>query len=476
MILIILFTGILVLTFFIQKYFHLIQSALIIPGPWFVPFIGNVQMIIHVQSKELFRMIDELREIYQRTFRICLGTNLWVFLHSPEETREALNNNSLVRADTFQKLNVLLGKGLLLSEGKHWHDQRKVLAPAFHPNVLTSFTEKIYYHSDVFVERVLRKKEVEISEYVFPCMLDTICDTSMGNNLRTQEEDYSSYVHAFHDASEILFQRMSNPLYFLDVVFNLTHLSKRLKHAITLIHNLTEEMIKQKADDLKLHDGPEYNRNLLHILLTTEIDGKPLSFQKIKDEVNTFLFAGVDTTAAAMNFIFYCLAKYPECQEELYNEVSAFSSEDFPNINEMKYLDMFLKECLRLYTIVPLTGRQVTREIQIGSTTLVPGTTVWINMYGLAHDPQYFSEPNKFDPARFSNDKTAIPPYVFLPFSGGPHSCIGKRYAMMIMKILTARAVKQMKVFLKNPEEKLDLKTEMVLKSVNGIHLIFDKR
>ncbi|XP_055855526.1 probable cytochrome P450 311a1 isoform X2 [Episyrphus balteatus] len=424
-------------------------------------------------------MIDELRQTYQSTFRILLGPNLWVFLHSPEETREALNEDSLLRADTFQKLNVLLGNGLLLSEGKQWYNHRRSLAPAFHPNVLAGFTDRIYHHSDVFVDKVLKRKELEVSEYIFPCMLDTICETSMGKNLRTQEEECSAYVHAFHDASEILFERMSYPLFFFDWIFNLTPSCKKLQNAITMIHNLTDEIIKEKAEDLKVQGNQtvgKYNRTLLHILLTTEVDGKSMSFQEIKDEVNTFLFAGVDTTAAAMNFILYCLAKYPECQEKLYNEISSDTESNYPNINEMKYLDMFIKECLRFYTIVPLTGRQVTKKINIGNYEIVPGTTLWINMYGLAHDAKRFPEPDKFDPERFGSDGPEIPPYVFLPFSGGPHSCIGKRYAMLIMKIVTVRTLQRTKIQLQNPNEILELKAEMVLKSTSGINLIFEKR
>ncbi|XP_055903409.1 probable cytochrome P450 311a1 [Eupeodes corollae] len=476
---VLVFIAILILVRLIQRYFNIIQSGYRIDGPWFIPFIGNAQFIWNMKPNALFSRVERLRETYQRTFRIFLGTNLWVFLHSPEEMRKALNEDSLERADTFQQLEVLLGDGLLLSEGKRWYNHRRALAPAFHPNVLASFTDRIYYHADVFIDRVLNRKEVEISDYIFPCMLDTICDTSMGKNLRTQEDDFSPYVHAFHETSELLFQRMSYPPYFLDCIFNLTNASKRLKKSIAMIHNLTDEVIKEKADSLKTdknHQPAEkYNRTLLQILLTTEIDGKPVSFQEIKDEVNTFLFAGVDTTAAAMSFIFYCMGKYSECQEKLYKEISS-DPDCYSNINEIKYLDMFIKECLRLYTIVPLTGRQVTKEITIGSTNLIPGTTLWVNMYGLAHDPKYFPQPYEFNPERFGSDATEIPPYVFLPFSGGPHSCIGKRYAMLIMKILTVRALKRTRVQLKNPNEKLELMAEMVLKSTNGIHLKFEKR
>lgn len=221
---------------------------------------------------------------------------------------------------------------------------------------------------------------------------------------------------------------------------------------------------------------------LLDTLLTAEIEQKPLSVQEIRDEVNTFVLAGVDTTTAAMGFVFYALAKYPQEQEKLIKELQDCDMTFCNNItetelNKLEYLDMFLKECMRFYTIVPLTGRQTTYDTKIGRQTYPPGVTLWINMYGLCHDKTLFEDPMTFKPSRFSKDLYEnIPRFSYIPFSAGPHICIGRKYAVLMMKILTLKVLQNFKLELKNPAEELVLMMEMVLKSKNGIKLKFKER
>lgn len=194
---------------------------------------------------------------------------------------------------------------------------------------------------------------------------------------------------------------------------------------------------------------------------------------------------GVDTTTAAMGFILYSLAKYPamqmkiqqEIKEILTNEQTETVSLTSNQINCMEYLDMFIKECLRYYTIVPVTGRQTTADTKIGNIEYCAGITLWINMYGLAHDENFFEDPYEFRPERFSKENQAkLPPFSYIPFSGGPHVCIGRKYAWLIMKILTVRILQNFEITLKHPNEKLVLMAQMVLKSLHGINLIFKQR
>lgn len=184
-----------------------------------------------------------------------------------------------------------------------------------------------------------------------------------------------------------------------------------------------------------------------------------------------------------MCFILYSLGKYPLEQQKLVEEIQSIhvdSQQTFPtssDLNRLEYLDMFIKECLRLYTVVPMTGRQTTQSTKLGGRSYPAGVTLWVNMYGLSHDSSLFEQPFEFRPSRFARlEYQRLPKFSYIPFSGGPHVCIGRKYALLIMKVMVVRILQQFEVVLKDPEEELILMAQMTLKSKNGINVMFKER
>uniref|UniRef100_A0A1A9VWQ0 Cytochrome P450 n=1 Tax=Glossina austeni TaxID=7395 RepID=A0A1A9VWQ0_GLOAU len=401
---------------FLSKWYKIFLIGLKIPGPLVLPMLGNVQMVSKLKPENLLLSLRNFREIYDQTYRLWLGPELWVFLHTPQETRDVLNNKNLSRPQAFQYLNALIGNGLLISEGNHWAMHRRILEPA---------------------------------------------------------------------SNELLFQRMTNPLLFPDIIYRLTPMYSELKESLKIIHKLMSDIVQERQNYLATKEqttAGKIGKTFLDTLLTPTNTGKIFSFQDIRDEVNTFVLAGVDTTTSAMCYVLYALAKYPQEQQKLSEEIQHIQqgcklspNVDFNELQKYKYLDLFMKECLRFYTVVPLTGRQTTNSTRIGGRVYPAGVTVWINLYGLAHDPDLFEDPDQFRPLRFAEEKSLIA-FSYLPFSGGPHICIGRKYALMIMKIMTIKILEQFQLVLVDPLDDLILMAEMVLKSKNGINLIFQER
>ncbi|XP_011176793.1 probable cytochrome P450 311a1 [Zeugodacus cucurbitae] len=485
------------LCYFIHAKWDILRVGCRIRGPWAIPLVGNVQMISKLKPESLFKSIADFRAKYGETYRLWLGPELWVFLHSPAETREALNEPTLTRPVAFQQLSVLIGNGLLISHGKQWETHRRALSPAFHPNILNTFTPVIAQHGDELVGKLHATKgnSIEVSDYLFACILDAIVETSMGKQLNSLTNPHNSYAHAFHKASELLFKRMTNPLLALDFIFQRTKMYRELSASVAVIHQLMASVIDERIEALKQQEAlvtetatapaeegiRKQRRTLLDTLLTTQIAGEQLTRSEICDEVNTFVFAGVDTTTAAMCFVLYSLGKYTAEQQKLVLEIEeqlldvAVLTAD--TLNRLTYLDLFIKEVLRYYTIAPLTGRQTTGDTVIGGRHYCAGVTLWIDLYGLAHDTQYFEKPAEFQPLRFAQtQKEQLPPYVYMPFSGGPHMCIGRNYALLIMKMLTVQILRNFVVELRDPHEELVLQSQMVLKSLNGFNLLFKHR
>jgi len=159
-----------------------------------------------------------------------------------------------------------------------------------------------------------------------------------------------------------------------------------------------------------------------------------------------FLLAGFETTSSTMAFALYELALHPAIQDRLRTEIAQVMEKHnqvltYEAIQDMPYLDMVLSETLRKYPIVPFLDRACARDWKFpdssghSNVTLPRGTATYIPVYGIHHDPQYYPDPQRFDPERFTQEKLKERhQFTYLPFGGGPRICLGRRFAMMQMK------------------------------------------
>lgn len=177
---------------------------------------------------------------------------------------------------------------------------------------------------------------------------------------------------------------MFNVLYRFNLTYRFTALAREEKKALAVLHGITEKIIVQRREELikaqEKSQGSSKEENdvgakrkmaFLDILLKSEIDGKPLTNLDIREEVDTFMFEGHDTTSSAVNFLFYNLANYPDCQRKCYEEIIEVLGKDkckevtYENLNNLHYVDLCIKESLRLFPSVPLLGRKVNKECEI---------------------------------------------------------------------------------------------------------------
>ena len=162
------------------------------------------------------------------------------------------------------------------------------------------------------------------------------------------------------------------------------------------------------------------------------------------------MIAGYETTSTALAYATYILATHPEEQQKLQEHIDAHfdpESEDimpsYEVVSEMDYLDMFIRETLRMFPIVPSSiNRQCAEDLYIKDVGVVPaGTIINIDMYGLHYNPALWGplDPNEFHPERFSTKRH---PMAWIPFGAGPRSCIRMRFAVLEMKMLLVRLLK----------------------------------
>lgn len=213
---------------------------------------------------------------------------------------------------------------------------------------------------------------------------------------------------------------------------------------LKVLHDFANNVIRTRRDELcnskntgdnQETDGFGSKRKmaLLDLLLQSTVDGQPLTDMDIREEVDTFMFAGHDTTSNAISFVLYNVAKYPDIQrklhEEIVNELGDFDrTTTLKELNNLHYMDLVIKETLRLYPIVPYFGRTLCEDVKVNGFTLPRFSNVYVSPFIMGRNADIFPDPLKFDPNRFNVERTTekMNPFSYIPFSAGPRNCIGR--------------------------------------------------
>lgn len=174
---------------------------------------------------------------------------------------------------------------------------------------------------------------------------------------------------------------MFDVLYRYDFTYQFTKLAQEEKKALKVLHGFTDSIINSRREELVKKGksvveevdefGTKKKMAFLDILLQSEIDGKPLSNSDIREEVDTFVFEGHDTTSSAIMFFFYNIANYPETQKKCFEEIIEVFGTDknatigYEELNKLHYIDLCVKETLRMFPSVPILGRKVNEECEL---------------------------------------------------------------------------------------------------------------
>ncbi|XP_021369743.1 phylloquinone omega-hydroxylase CYP4F2-like [Mizuhopecten yessoensis] len=391
---------------------------------------------------------------------------------------------------SYEYLLPWLGEGLLVSNGDRWARSRRLLTPAFHFDILRPYVDIYNEASDLLLDKmasdVKKGRSFELFGNISMCTLDIIlrCAFSYENDCQVKGETHP-YVVAVNELSETLLHRTRIPLLHPDFIFYLTSEGRRFRRNCNFVHSVTEEIIakrKQTLKEKKFQPKPRY-LDFLDILLSARDEtGQGLSDAEIRDEADTFLFEGHDTTASGITWTLFALAGHPHFQAKVKGEIDDVSKgrkckdiqwEDLP---KLQYLTQCIKEGMRLHSPVPFIQRRLKKEIEMPDCTLPGGALVTLHLYNLHHNPHVWTDPDTYDPERFNPDTVReLDTYSFIPFSAGSRNCIGQHFAMNEEKVVIARILQRYTLAL-DPKHTVQKKFSAVLRSEHGIHVTITPR
>jgi cytochrome P450 len=244
-----------------------------------------------------------------------------------------------------------------------------------------------------------------------------------------------------------LASQVSKSMVFLEESFTKESLSLPIPYWLPTPHNLAVNRVLQSLDILVRRiiaehrsTGKDTGDLLSTLLLAQDEDGSQMNDQQLHDEVLTLLLGGHETTANALVWACYLLSQHPEVAQKLRDEVDtvlgqrAPTLEDFPRL---QYVDMVIKETLRVYPPAWILGRQAMQDVELGGYHVRKGTMVFVSPYIQHHDPRWFEEPEEFHPERFSEEnEKKIRAHAYIPFGAGPRACIGSRFTLTEQKVV----------------------------------------
>ncbi|KAL3280353.1 hypothetical protein HHI36_017842 [Cryptolaemus montrouzieri] len=467
-----------------------------IPGPKPYPLIGNTLDFIGDSTEKVLKTFQLYFTTYPDLFKYWLGPKLIFGISKPEHMEIILNQHQCLEKDSnYDFTRIYLGNGLLTAPVHIWKKNRKIINPMFNQKRLDSFIQIFSKQAKTCLEIMKQKagdKTLDIFPIISACNIDTICETTMGISVNAQKS--SNHFGILLDRiMEIVMLKMAIFWYHCDLIFKRTKHQKVLDETLPIVKNFTGKIISAKkklfdektkqieAGDIIEEDDKSW-KPFLDLLLALTIEGKKFSEEELGDEVNTFMAAGSDTTAGSLSFCFMALGIYQDVQKKVYQEVidvlgedRDITPEDLPHLH---YTERFIKEVLRLFPVVGFIMRTFTADVDIGDAVLPEGSSVLISLFHAHRSPKYWKDPLKFDPDRFLPEESAKRhPYSFLPFSAGPRSCIGKKYAVMNLKSILATVVRKLviKCDYKSAEE-VELKLNIMLRPIHGFKVSVELR
>ncbi|XP_072041235.1 ultra-long-chain fatty acid omega-hydroxylase-like [Amphiura filiformis] len=383
-----------------------------------------------------------------------------------------------------------LGDGLLLTSGKKWFRNRRLLTPGFHFDILKPYIDIYNKEVDVLLSKMdgflSEGKSLEVCKHISLCALDILlrCAFSQDSNCQMKGKD-DPYVEAVRHLSLSVIERFTAPLYTLDSVYKTSKGGREFFKVCDYVHGVADQVISKRRQEIATSkkDSKRKYLDFLDILLAARDDeGRGLTDLEIRNEVDTFLFEGHDTTASGLTYMLYCFAKYPEYQQKAQQEIDdimeARGSDyvQWEDLSKMTYLTLCIKESLRMYPPVVIISRVVEDELEIDGKVIPAGFQANVSIYGLHHNPEVWEDHMEFKPERFLPENIQKKdPFAFLPFAAGPRNCIGQTFAMNEMKVVIARILRRFDLTL-DPTHEVHFAQELLLKPYKDIKLKLNRR
>jgi cytochrome P450 len=418
-------------------------------------------------------VLSKYTALYGETFKFYFGgvkeaivtTNPVVIQHVLKTNWENYHKSHIQK----KRMGHFLGKGLLTTEGEAWKTQRRLIQSGFERKqleVLSSIMQDSLADSLRDFDRQARIGTVDI----YPLMMK-ITFAMVGKSLfgaKLKEDDIETISEAISTVQEFMVRQTIQP--YLNPWFTIS--GEQRGH-----EEMTARAFGILGDYIRRRRGEEPGHDLLQILLDARYsDGSRMDDELVVSESMQLLVAGHETSSNALSWTLFLLSTRPDCVDRVREEFDAVLGEKslgFSDVPKFEFTTQVINEALRLYPPFWMVDRMALADDRAGDLDIPRGSTVVVFVYGTHHSPRYWTDPEIFDPERFSkaNEKVHTP-FAHLPFGAGPRGCIGGNYAMLQMLMILSVLLRRYE-FQLVPGQTIEPRPMVILRPEHGIRMTF---
>ena len=362
-----------------------------------------------------------------------IGWNHIVFLNHPDYIREILvvQNDNFVKERTVRRSKMLLGEGMITSEGAEHRTQRQVAQPAFHRQRIPEYASLMVVEAVRMRESWRAGEQRNIARDMMHLTLNVVSQTLFATDLRDEVNELADAINRI--------MGLYNFLVMLPAAEWLVHVRPPGLTAFVRARRRIDAVVYRM---IEAHRRRGESGSLLDMMLAASPDQSVDSERSLRDQVITIFLAGSETVANALSWTWYLLSQNPECEKRFQDEIDrelAGRLPTFDDIPRLRYAEMVLAESMRLYPPAWAMGRRALADFQLGDFFLPAGTTVLMSQFVTHRDLRFFADPLSFKPERFTpEEKTRRMKFTYFPFGAGVRQCIGESFAWMESILLLA--------------------------------------
>jgi len=429
------------------------------PEPPATPVVGHALSYARDPLGYVRRTVEEYGPVVSVEMPRREGT----LLADPAAIERVLAGNAdNYRKGEFQRreLEGLLGDGLLIAEGEAWEDARQTIQPAFYPGRITNYAATMVDRTDRMIADWSPGETVDVADATSQITLAVLGEVLF-------DVDFSEAT-AIREAARAVTNRFAPdgrlPVYVPDWVP--LPRNRRYRQAIDQLDAFVADLIERRRNPSGAVAGSDGDRNETPTDLVSMLLAAGMDDDEVRDHLVTFLLAGHETTALALTYTLFCLARNPDEQATVAAEVTALDGRPTAT-DDLPRTDRAIREAMRLYPPVHLVMREAINDDVVAGYHVPAGSLVLCSQWGTHRRPTLFANPETFRPSRWGS--ADAPDYAYFPFGGGPRVCIGRRFALLEARLVLATILQSFRVDPVTTD--LDLAASMTLAPTHPVEM-----
>jgi len=373
-----------------------------------------------------------------------------------------------------KRMGEFQGQGLLNSHGEYWLRQRRFLQRGFkrdHIAALLPIMQQVMIDSMSRFDAEVAKGPLDIHQQMVAFTLRLVGKSLFGNSMKDAE--LNQLGHTIAAIQSFIVHQIVQP--YKIPWFKISGQSRRYQKMRITADNIVRKYIEERRK------SSEVGSDLLQVFMDSRYkdDNSQMSDEQILIESLQLLVAGNETSSNALSWTLYLLSRHPECVQKVRQEMQdtlRFEQIDFADLHRLTYTMQVLDEAMRLYPPFWMVDRVALQNDEIMGIRIPTGITVIPYLYGTHRNPDFWKQPERFDPDRFETEKKkARHPFAHIPFGGGPRVCIGSNLAMIQMLLILVNLIQRYD-FQPISETPVAIKPMMILRPDGAIKLQFKSR